>query len=127
MGFFLGRSPLSEQTRVLEQAVETELSQAVASLKAKTAAQATETDAAQAMLFVSLAWDANPVGENITDYKLYYGNASGVYNGALSPISMGTETTYLFVPGQTGTIYMAITAVNAQDESTFSNEVSKTL
>jgi hypothetical protein len=74
---------------------------------------------------VTLSWDANPAGDAVTGYKLYFGSAPGVYNGAGSPISVGNVTSYFFVPGVTGQLYMALTAVNPTGESAFSNELSR--
>jgi hypothetical protein len=77
---------------------------------------------------VRLAWDANPAGDNVTDYRVHYGNASGVYNGVRTPISVGTDTTYLWLPSDmSGTVFFAVTATNAEGTSAFSNEVSKLL
>lgn len=69
---------------------------------------------------INLAWDANPAGENVTAYKLYYGSITGVYT---SNFSMGNVTTYV-LPNPGVTRYYAITAVNADGESTFSNEIT---
>lgn len=74
---------------------------------------------------ISLAWDANPSGDNVTNYNLYYGSASGVYNGVGSPVNVGNVISYELtinsaqVPG-----FLALKAENASGESAFSNEIS---
>jgi hypothetical protein len=68
---------------------------------------------------INFAWDANDAGDNVTDYKLYYGASTGTYTAS---ISMGTVTAYsVNHPGVTR--YYALTATNANGESTFSNEL----
>jgi hypothetical protein len=75
-------------------------------------------------VFEQFAWDANPAGENVTNYRMYYGNASGVYNGSHSPINVGNVTTAQFVPDMGVKTYIALTAQNAQGESAFSTEIT---
>ena len=76
-------------------------------------------------MIINLAWDANPSGENVTAYKVYYGNATGTYNGTASPIDVGNVTTSAFDTNQAanGKIYFALTAENATGESAFSAEI----
>jgi hypothetical protein len=74
----------------------------------------------------TVTWTANPAGDNVTAYRLYYGDASGVYNGANSPLSMGLSLIYNFNQSTSGKVYFAMTAVNAVGESAFSAEASKT-
>lgn len=79
---------------------------------------------------VTLAWDAPEGAPSVSGYRLYYGNASGMYEQALGAgISTGNVTTYT-VEGlnQATRIYFTVTAVDAQgNESGYSNEVSKDL
>lgn len=70
---------------------------------------------------VKLAWDAVP---EATGYKMYVGTASRAYG---NPVTLGLETTWTFSPPGGGTYYFAVTAFNAAEESTFSNEVSATI
>jgi len=73
-----------------------------------------------------LTWDPNPPAENVTAYFVYYGNASGIYNGGRSPINVGLATSYLYLPiDMSGTVFFAVVAQNAQGLSAFSNEVSE--
>lgn len=83
------------------------------------AASAAALALAHGALAIEFAWDANPAGEAVTSYKLYYGSASGVYDGAGSPINVGNVTSFALAhPGVQR--YYAITAVNASGESAFS-------
>src|SRR2546425_1167378 len=74
---------------------------------------------------VNLAWDAN-TEPDLAGYKVYYGNASGIYQ---TPIDVDNVTTYTVTGLQDGlTYFFAVTAYNTSDsESGFSNEVSTTL
>jgi hypothetical protein len=64
-------------------------------------------------------WDANPGGDNVTNYKLYWGSVTGTY---INWVDMGNVTSYSMVnPG--GTNYYAITAENANGESVFADEL----
>jgi hypothetical protein len=74
-----------------------------------------------------LTWNANPAGDNITNYNVYFGNASGTYNGAGSPVDVGNVTAYsLPHAGLSNPVFIAITAENAAGESAFSGEISHT-
>jgi len=80
---------------------------------------------------LSLSWTAptsNTDGTQLTDlagYKIYYGPSSGNYS---TNIDVGNVTSYTVDNLTAGTYYIAITAYNtAGIESTFSNEVSKSL
>ncbi len=73
---------------------------------------------------VTIAWDPN-TETDLAGYKIYYGNASGVYG---TPIVIGTQTTYTLTGLPAGIWYIAVTAFNASGlESGFSNEVSTTI
>lgn len=67
-----------------------------------------------------IEWD--PVA-GADGYKVYFGNAPGVYNGPGSPIDVGNVVQYLLtVPS--GTWYVAVTAYNEEGESGYSNELT---
>jgi len=69
---------------------------------------------------IDLAWD-HSVSENIVNYRLYYGHASGVYDTykEYGYINQITVTDLEF-----GRYYFAVTAVDAEgNESGYSNEV----
>jgi hypothetical protein len=73
---------------------------------------------------VALAWDAS-TSQNISGYKVYVGNAGGVYG---NPTTIGNQTTYTVTGLGAGTYYFSVTAFNSNgDESGFSNEVSTTI
>ena len=68
---------------------------------------------------MTLAWDAN-TEDNIAGYNLYYGRASGVYQGQMS---VTRPTVTVSVRGSRS-IYFAVTAVTTDgQESPFSGEV----
>ncbi len=70
-----------------------------------------------------LTW--NPNTDSVAGYKVYYGTVSHTYG---SPIDVGNQTTYTVTGLPTGTYYFAVTAYNSsQNQSGFSNEVSKTI
>ena len=71
---------------------------------------------------VKLAWDANPESM-AAGYKLYYGEASGKYHGA---VKVGKATVYTLSGLEEGrTYYIAVTAYDdSGQESGFSAEVS---
>jgi hypothetical protein len=80
---------------------------------------------------VTLSWTAPTTNTDrtpLTDlagYKIYYGPSSGNY---ITSLDVGNSTSYILNNLTTGTYYIAITSYNtAGIESTFSNEVSKTL
>ena len=68
---------------------------------------------------VSLAWDANPSEDNVTGYNIYRGASSGSYSLFKS---LGVVTSATISIGG-GVWYLALTAVNANGESGFSNEI----
>ena len=72
-----------------------------------------------------LTWSPN-TDTNLAGYKVYKGTASGVYG---SPITVGNVTSYTVPDLVVGnTYYFAITDYNTSGvESTFSNEVSKSV
>ena len=73
----------------------------------------------------TLSWEPS-TSTNLAGYKVYMGTASGVYS---SSITVGSTTTYQ-VPnlGVGNTYFFAVTAYNGSGiESTFSNEVSKSI
>lgn len=72
---------------------------------------------------MQLAWNANPAGENVTGYKLYFGSAPDNYNGVGSPIQVGNVTSYSLSVTQQVTTYLRLSAVNASGESALSAEI----
>jgi fibronectin type 3 domain-containing protein len=78
---------------------------------------------------VKLTWNAVTATPAVTHYYVYVGMAQGVTKdtGAPSEVSVLTDpmTTDATLP--TGTYYIVVTAVNANGESTESNEVSVTV
>ena len=75
----------------------------------------------------SITWNANPAGDNVTNYNLYWGYASGTYDGANSPIDVGNVTSYAFdetTPAE-ATVFFATSAENAIGESSRSLEKFK--
>ncbi len=70
---------------------------------------------------VKLAWDPVP---DVLGYKVYVGTSSRSYG---DPVTLGLDTTWTFSPPGAGTYYFVVTAFNATEESTFSNEVSATV
>ena len=74
---------------------------------------------------IRLAWSPNQE-QDLAGYKVYYGTASGVYNGPGSPINVGNVTSYRLLdlsPGQT--YFIALKAYDTLgNESGYSNEVS---
>jgi hypothetical protein len=81
---------------------------------------------------ITLSWDAPKTNTDSTLLKdlkgfiIYYGTAPGKYTTRLD---VGNVTTYNFVNlNDVGTYYFTVTAYNtARNESSFSNEVSKTI
>lgn len=83
----------------------------------------------------SWAWDATLSWQAVTtdvngnpvdppDYKIYYGQSPGVYT---TPVPVGLATSWTLTGFSYGTIYFSVTAYNQWGESTYSNEVSKTV
>jgi trimeric autotransporter adhesin len=79
----------------------------------------------------TIFWDApttNADGTVLTDlagYRIYYGTSPGDYP---SNIDVGNVTTYVFSNLAAGTYYLVITAYDTSgNESSYSNEISKTL
>ena len=74
---------------------------------------------------VSLSWtEPTDGGSPITGYNVYRGVATG---GETLLVSLGLVTTYVDTSAATGsTYYFVVTAVNAEGESVWSNEVSAT-
>jgi hypothetical protein len=71
---------------------------------------------------VTLAWDAS---SGASGYRLYYGTKSGPpYSISVDVLNVTTWTVTGLGPG---TYYFAVTAYNASGESSYSNEVSKTI
>lgn len=69
---------------------------------------------------VTLAWD-HSVSTNVTNYRIYYGTASGVYD---TYSEFGYVTTATIQGLEAGIYYFAATAVDADgNESGYSNEV----
>jgi hypothetical protein len=72
----------------------------------------------------TLRWDPSP-DSTVVGYKLYYGTATRSYTTSLS---VGNQTSYTVTGLGAGTFYFAVTSQNASGtQSSFSNEVSKTL
>lgn len=72
---------------------------------------------------IHLTWDPNPVGENVTNYKVYAGFAPDTYNVPGSPFSAGTATVYNLTLSPPAIIYMRLSAVNATGESALTTEI----
>jgi len=73
---------------------------------------------------VTLAWDPKS-DAGMSGYKVYYGNSSRSYS---TSINVGNVTSYTVNSLPDGTYYFAVTAYFATGpETSFSNEVSKTL
>src|SRR4030042_4199018 len=74
---------------------------------------------------IRIAWDPNSEPD-LAGYKVYYGTASGVYNGPGSPMNVGNVNSYRLLDLNPGQIYFI--ALKAYDtfgnESGYSNEVS---
>lgn len=79
---------------------------------------------------VTLAWDAPVTSDgtpltNIVGYKVHYGTSPGSYG---STIDNRDNTTCIISGLNSGTYYFSVTCYDGNDnESTFSNEVSKTI
>ena len=71
---------------------------------------------------VTLAWDPNPPGDQVSYYRVHYGTSSLGYT---TSISVGIATTYLVRNLSSQAVYyFAVTAVNSSGiESGYSNEV----
>jgi hypothetical protein len=71
---------------------------------------------------VTVAWDA-PHEESLVGYRLYYGYASGSYEGV---VDVGTEITYTFTDLQEGQVYyFALASFDADgNESELSQEIA---
>lgn len=71
-----------------------------------------------------LTWDPS-LDPDVVGYKIYHGTASGQYDFD-SAIDVGNSTSYTVSMVEPGVRYFAVTAYKAFDnESAFSNEVSK--
>src|SRR4030067_916697 len=79
----------------------------------------------QTALAAEKAWDPKQE-QDLAGYNVYYGTASGVYNGPGSPINVGNVNSYRLLDLNPGQIYFI--ALKAYDtlgnESGYSNEVS---
>jgi hypothetical protein len=80
--------------------------------------------AAQATQNIVLKWD--PPGSDVSGYRLYYGNTSGVY---IHKIDVESTTSTLVVSNlsEGRTYFFAVAAYNAAAESSRSNEISYTV
>jgi len=68
--------------------------------------------------------DGTPL-TNLAGYKVYYGTSSGNYG---APVNIGSQTSYSVTGLNAGTYYFAVTAYDGSgNESSFSNEVTKTI
>ena len=75
---------------------------------------------------VTLTWSANDPIENVTGYKIYYGSASGQYDGHYKDVGNVTscEIEEVIATLEEGkTYYLAATAYSATAESGYSSEV----
>jgi hypothetical protein len=70
---------------------------------------------------VTLAWDANPVADNVTGYKVHFGTATGSYTTHVDVSNVTQWTTPVLQPA---TYFFVVTAYNATAESDFSAEVN---
>ena len=68
-----------------------------------------------------LSWDANAPEDSVTSYRIYYGYAPGDRQFFLN---VGTVTDYRFAPAFTRNTYFALTALNINGESGYSNEAA---
>jgi len=86
---------------------------------------------------VTLAWDApttntdgsalNPATD-LSQYKLYYGTVPLTYTNVVNVTNPGTTTISKTLNLSSGTYYFTVTAVDsAGQESSYSNEITKTL
>jgi hypothetical protein len=74
---------------------------------------------------VTLAWDASP-GQEVVDYKVYYGPTAGTYNQLVDVGSSTNATISGLEPG--AQYFFAATATDAVGlESSFSNEIAYTV
>ena len=75
-----------------------------------------------------MSWNASP-DANVTGYRVYYGTASGKYMQAYGAgIAVGNMTSFVVNSLQSGTrYYFAVTAINAGNESAYSNEGTKSI
>jgi len=67
---------------------------------------------------VTLAWNPNPLGENVTNYTVYYGRSSGTYSDCATTIE--TNLTISLDPGRW---YFMVLANNTIASSLASTEV----
>lgn len=75
---------------------------------------------------VGLSWDPNPPGEDVSGYKIYWSQISGVFNAI--PDTIGNRTEHHLINLTPGTTYfIRVTAYNAAGESVPSTEVTITL
>ncbi len=67
---------------------------------------------------VTVAWDANPVSENVTGYLLYYGTQSrsgAGFSGYAAEVDVGNVIQYAVnLPDDAATYYLAVKAYNGQ-------------
>lgn len=70
--------------------------------------------------------DGSPINvDDLTGYKIYYGTSSGSY---LNEVDVGNNTNYIISNLSAGIYYFTVTAYDADgNESSYSNEVSKTV
>jgi len=71
-------------------------------------------------------WDANPAGENVSEYKVYKSVVSGGGYGLVATIPAGPSPSFIDSNGDSvTTIFYVVTAISGESESSFSNEISK--
>lgn len=90
-----------------------------------TVASATSTKAVTTVTTATLTWMPNTESD-LAGYKVYMGNASGVYG---TPVDVGNVTTYAVGNLASGTTYyFSVTAYDqSKNESVYSSEVSKSI
>lgn len=71
---------------------------------------------------ITLEWDASPT-PSVTGYKIHYGLASGVYDAWVNVGNVLTHTITGLDEGKT--YYFVASAYNPDEESDYSNEISK--
>ncbi|MDF0673410.1 MAG: fibronectin type III domain-containing protein [Nitrospira sp.] len=92
-----------------------------------TACASPDSDSAPTSGTATLSWDAS-AGPDLEGYKIYQATASGGYGAPIATVTMDfTSYTVTSLEAST-THFFAVTAYNSDGaESSFSNEVSKTI
>ena len=75
----------------------------------------------------SLSWNPN-LEPDLAFYRVYMSNTAGIYGGPIATVPAGTATHQLMNLPTSNTYWFTVTAVDTQgNESTYSNEVSKSI